>query len=60
MKNAKPLSKTRASYLDRYTTTELVKSVSECLGVSGSVQSLALEGTELTLKDMKCLVTVRQ
>ena len=46
-------------FVDKDTIFELVMAVRECLTVSSAVRSLVLEGVELRLKDIKCLVKVR-
>ena len=45
--------------VDTDTVFEIVTAVRECLTVSCAVRSLVLEGLELRVRDIKCLVKVR-
>ena len=56
---ARVVAKPARTHMDKDTMFELVTAVRECLIVSSAVRSLVLEGLELRLKDIKCLVKVR-
>ena len=45
---------------NKETTYAIVRAVKECLTVSSVVRSLVLEGVQLRLRDVKCLMKVSE